>query len=66
MGFELEDCQAAVENGKLSVNEAVEWLVAWFLNSHLIAADLVMLFIDILLLFTRHIVSKGSTLLCQV
>jgi len=28
MGFELEDCQAAVENGKLSVDEAVEWLVA--------------------------------------
>jgi len=27
MGFELEDCQAAVENGKLSVNEAVDWLV---------------------------------------
>jgi len=27
MGFELEDCQAAVENGKLSVDEAVEWLV---------------------------------------
>jgi len=27
MGFDLEDCQAAVENGKLSVNEAVEWLV---------------------------------------
>jgi len=26
MGFELEDCQAAVENGKLSVDEAVEWL----------------------------------------
>jgi len=25
MGFELEDCQAAVENGKLSVNEAVDW-----------------------------------------
>jgi len=27
MGFELEDCQAAVENGKLSVDEAVEWSV---------------------------------------
>ena len=27
MGFELEDCQAAVENGKLCVDEAVDWLV---------------------------------------
>jgi len=33
MGFELEDCQSAVENGKLSVNEAVDWLVMHF--SHL-------------------------------
>ena len=33
MGFELEDCQAAVENGKLSVDEAVEWSVLYkFLN----------------------------------
>jgi len=29
MGFELEDCQSAVENGKLSVNEAVEWSVLY-------------------------------------
>ena len=61
MGFELEDCQAAVENGKLSVDEAVEWLVAWFFKSYLFFADLVVLFIR-----HRPIVSKVSTLLCQV
>lgn len=28
MGFELEDCQQAIENGKLSANDAVEWILA--------------------------------------
>jgi hypothetical protein len=25
MGFALEDCQEAIQNGKLSVAEAVDW-----------------------------------------
>jgi len=32
MGFELEDCQAAVENGKLTVDDAVEWYMLCLAN----------------------------------
>ena len=27
MGFEFEDAQLAVQNGKLSVEEAIDWIV---------------------------------------
>jgi len=40
MGFELEDCQAAVENGKLSVNEAVDWLVLHVIKLFMISSHL--------------------------
>lgn len=28
MGFELEDCQLAIQNGKLTANDAAEWLLS--------------------------------------
>ena len=27
MGFEYDDCEAALQNGKLTINEATEWFV---------------------------------------
>jgi len=32
MGFDLDDCQAAIQNGMLSAQTAIEWFVSSFFS----------------------------------